>query len=386
MTPARLLLIDDAFPMNRGGSFAGWKHAEFTGLLQSIPEAVSVCPPQSFTGARDLEGFLRDRDLLLRSNPALNPEKVTYSENLGELRGDLAYCVFPHYAHRLLPWLERSRLPFTFTIFPGGGFLMWGAGQAASDNRLRALFTSKFFAGVFVHHAIIQRYLNTKHGLTDRVFFLKGGFSQMDASLIRPKTYYGFERDVMNVCFVANRYDPIGLGKGYDVFINAAKSLASLRPHCRFHVVGDWSRDIIDVSDIGDRIRFHGYLAIDALAQLYSETDAIVSPTRIDVPREGKFDGFPLVIDAGMCGVAMFVSDPLGQNEDFVPGEELEIIRPEPDDVVERLLPYCSEPARLRDMSIRGQQRISQVRNKEEKLAAKAAMLKKLMMARCAAS
>jgi hypothetical protein len=104
--------------------------------------------------------------------------------------------------------------------------------------------------------------------------------------------------------------------------------------------------------------------------------------TRIDVPREGKFDGFPLVTDAGICGVAMFVSDPLGQNEDFVQGQELEIIRTEPDDVVERLLPYCSDPARLRDMSVRGQRRISQLRNKEEKLAAKAAILRTLMMAK----
>jgi glycosyltransferase involved in cell wall biosynthesis len=238
---------------------------------------------------------------------------------------------------------------------------------------------------VFVHHAIIQRYLNKKHGLTDQVFFLKGGFSQMDASLIHPKTFYGFDREVMNICFVANRYDPMGLGKGYDVFINAAKRLSSVRPDCRFHVVGGWSRDIIDISDIGDRIQFHGYLATDALALLYSEMDAIISPTRIDLPREGKFDGFPLVTDAGMCGVAMFVSDPLGQNEDFVQGEDLEIILSEPDDVVERLLPYCSDPARLREMSIRGQRRISQLRNKEEKLAAKVAILKKVMMAKCSA-
>jgi len=382
MNRPELLLIDDTFPQYRGAGFAGRKHAEFIGFLELIPEAVTVCPPHSFSGARDSKGFLRDRDLLLQSYPALSPEKITYCQNLSELRGDLAYCVFPHYAHRLLPWLEARRLPFTFTIYPGGGFLMWGAGQGASDNRLRALFSSRCFAGVFVHHAIIRRYLEAMHGLTEQIFFLKGGFSQMDPSLIRPKTFYGFERQAMNICFVANRYDPMGLGKGYDVFINAAKRLSSLRPDCRFHVVGDWSRDIIDVSDIGDKVQFHGYLATDALAHLYSEMDAIVSPTRIDVPREGKFDGFPLVTDAGICGVAMFVSDPLGQNEDFVQGEELEIIRSDPDDVVERLLPYCSDPARLRDMSIRGQRRISELRNKEEKLAAKAAILKTLMVAK----
>src|SRR5690606_34270755 len=93
----------------------------------------------------------------------------------------------------------------------------------------------------------------------------------------------------------------------------------------------------------------------------------------------GKFDGFPLVVDAGMCGVAMFVSDPLGQNEDFVPGEDVEVVKSDPADLVERVLPYFENPQKLKTLAGRGQKRIMELRNKEEKLSAKAGKLVEIM-------
>ena len=84
----------------------------------------------------------------------LNVSDICYQGRESKLK--LAYCVFVNATTRALPFFERNKIPFVFTIYPGGGFSMT---SAYSSERLKRIVSSRYFVKVFVHHSIIRDYL-----------------------------------------------------------------------------------------------------------------------------------------------------------------------------------------------------------------------------------
>ena len=106
----------------------------------------------------------------------------------------------------------------------------------------------------------------------------------------------------------------------------------------RFHVVGGFSEDDIEVSDIINKIKFYGYLKPEELRKFYITQDLIISPNRTNVLSKGAFDGFPTgcSIEAGLCGVAMFVTDELNQNSVLIDNKDCVFINHNPDFIVSK--------------------------------------------------
>ncbi len=63
----------------------------------------------------------------------------------------------------------------------------------------------------------------------------------------------------------------------------------------------------------------------------------------------GGYDGFPLssCVEAGLSGTAVMASNELGEDV-FRDGEDLLVIRPEPQDVADRLAELATSPADVR--------------------------------------
>ncbi|MYL85445.1 hypothetical protein GTA51_20430, partial [Desulfovibrio aerotolerans] len=156
----------------------------------------------------------------------------------------LAYCVFATIAYNFIhknSALKADR--FAFTLYPGGGFLL---NEALSDEKLRSIFADNRFARVITTQAPTYRYL-IENGLCDpgKIKHIYGGiipFCYDKDGLDRAVGSRRDDRRQLNICFMAQRYSPTGIEKGYDVFAAIVRALGN-RQDIAFHVVGGFDRE-----------------------------------------------------------------------------------------------------------------------------------------------
>ena len=149
---------------------------------------------------------------------------------------------------------------------------------------------------------------------------------------------------------------PKGLDKGYDIFIELAHKLIEKYSFVRFHVVGGFDKQEIDVSLLGDTIKFYGYQKFNDLSGIYNKMDVIVSPNKPFLLGKGAFDGFPLgtVVEAVFNGVVAILTDELNQNTIFDDKREIIIVESTVRAFEVEIINLIESPTRLRDISING--------------------------------
>ncbi|HEX3568977.1 MAG TPA: glycosyltransferase [Candidatus Saccharimonadales bacterium] len=293
----------------------------------------------------------------LKNYVAQHPEakgkiKLLFSKR--KYQFNLAYTYFLAETYTLLPFLEKHKIPFVFLLNPGGAF---GLNNESSDAMLRKVCSSKFFRKVIVNQRLFKDYLLNK-GLCrkDDVLYDFSGSAQFKLSDVKEKRKFKREKSTFDICFVAAKYSPKGVDKGYDLFVAAAKRLAKYRPDIRFHVVGGFDETEIDVSDIKDVIKFYGYLDPVALPEFYSTMDIFMSPNRPFKLYEGNSDGFPLSAGAMYCGVCGFNADELNMNTEFA-HDEVVIIKTQVKDIVEKVKHFYNNLDELYAISQKGQKK-----------------------------
>ena len=223
----------------------------------------------------------------------------------------LAYVMFLHNAEYFLAWFEKKQIPFIIMLYPGGAFRL---DDSDSDAKLRAVFSSTLFRKVIVSQKITQDYLVQKGfcSLNDikLIYGVITPTEQIKASRL-PRKLYKKDKHTFDVCFVAMKYTIQGIDKGYDLFIALAKKLCLMFDDIRFHVVGTFFSEDIDVSEISDKIFFYGPRPRGFFVEFYAGMDAILSANRPFILDSGAFDGFPTTacVEAGLSGVAVFCSD-----------------------------------------------------------------------------
>ncbi|MDB5160738.1 MAG: hypothetical protein JWO96_118 [Candidatus Saccharibacteria bacterium] len=301
-------------------------------------------------------------------------EKGTFKENLKsylkiypEARGrvrmlsskrkyniKLAYTYFLGETYALLPFLEKNKIPFVFLLNPGGTF---GINNESSDNMLREIFSSKYFKKVIVNQKRFEEYLIKKKlcNKSDVIYDFSGSV-QFKKADVKNKKYYKKDKSTFDICFVAAKYSEKGVDKGYDLFIAAAKKLAKDVSSIRFHVVGGFDENEIDISDIKNKIKFYGFLPPDKLPNFYSKMDIFLSPNRASKLHKGNSDGFPLSAGAMYCGVCGFNADELKLNTEFN-SNEVVIIKTTTNDIVQKVKYYYKNLDRLYAISKNGQKK-----------------------------
>ncbi|HLO78547.1 MAG TPA: glycosyltransferase [Magnetospirillum sp.] len=298
-------------------------------------------------------------------------------------RPRLAYTQFAMNADLFRPLFDSLGIPFAFTLNPGGGFRL---DNAYSDDRLRRVFQSPWFRHVIVTYSRTRDYVLDRFGVPpDKVTLIQGTIvleSLLQAHR-RPKRRHGVDKPTLDVCFAGLRYSPTGADKGYDRFIAAAHLLAGRFDHLRFHVVGDFDAKVVDVRALGERIVFHGVRDQRWMAGFFSGMDAIVSPNAADQLACGAFDGFPVTtcIEAGMCGVAVFATDPMGLNEALVPDQQVVIVDGEPSRLAEQLAHWLGDPQRLYALAAAGERRFRDHWGESAQMTPRIALLERLLRA-----
>lgn len=343
--PRSLVILDDVFPL----SWSGFRVAEFNAYLDAFTDA-DVHSTGDRIGALGNTG---DFDQIVAAYEAEHPNYRGRIRRFHELRRldqyHAAYSLFAATTRRYVPTLERSRVPFVFTLYPGGGFAL---DDVRSDATLRRIFDSKVFRKVIATQTITRDYLMAR-GLCDesRIEFVYGGVFRSAELTGAPVLHrrYAIHKETLDICFVAHKYVPQGKDKGYDRFIATAQLLAARFEDVRFHVVGPFGPTDVPVDGLIGRLIFHGSQPTSFFPRFYAEMDLIVSPNLPFILRKGAFDGFPTgsCMEAGMCGVAPFCTDALGLNVALQDGQDIVIIPPEPDQIADVISEFRASPERL---------------------------------------
>lgn len=339
-----LLILDDNFPLEN----SSFRYYEFITYLYEFNNSEAILTKGLFLN--DINETIRENnkniDFYLSNNPIFKGRILTDPKSK---KAKLAILVFLNNVYENLSYLENSETPFVFTLYPGGGFAI---NDSDSDKKLAKVFSSRFFRKVIVTQSITLNYL-IKNNLcsNDKIEYIYGGVvnrSMLSSNQVDIKRF-GKNKKTLDVCFVGHKYMKKGLDKGYDVFIEFAKLINMNHNNIRFHVVGEFTEDDIDVSELKNRIKFYGVKPSSWFLDFYKDKDLIVSPNRPFVLSDGSFDGFPLTcsVEAMLNGVAVFCTDDLSLNEEFIDGKDLIIIKHDANDILNKVQQYYKKPDSL---------------------------------------
>lgn len=357
-TSNRLLILDDIFPH----MLSAFRIAEYNAYLERFEDARVYSTANAF----QLVGEKRQFGEVVRQYENRYPQyrgKVQKYTATQDLRSGLVYTIFINNAYEFIDVCERYGSPFVFTLYPGGGFRLW---DKESDSKLRRVLSSPSFRKVIVTQKISYDYL-VDQGLCppDQIEFICGGVlpSQLVINNTRDKQRFRDNKCTFDICFVANKQTQRGVDKGYDIFIEVARLLSGACKEMVFHVVGPFDASDIDVSDIEDKMRFHGWKYTDFFPDFYANMDIILSPNRPFVLSPGSFDGFPTgcCVEAGLCGVAVFCTDLLQQNIKFKDGEEIVIVGTNVHHICDQVQHFYLRPEKLYWLGSQGQQAFRKV-------------------------
>ena len=361
-----LLIFDDIFPH----PVSGFRYEEFTVLLSSFKKSKIVMSPSAYSVIntpvnnhnKHIKNFIEE-NIFLKS-------KLGLKKSFVNINAKLFYCVFINNIFNNLHWLEKHKIPFVFTLYPGGGFQL---NETLSDNKLKKVFASPMFRNVIVTQKITQDYLiNNNFCKSQSIQFVFGGVVpqiSLKKDLTNKKSYL-INKPTFDICFCASKYTPRGVDKGYDVFIDFAHMIAKEYDFIKFHTVGGFTEDDIDISNIKERIHFYGYQNFESLGAIYKNMDVLISPNKPFILGKGAFDGFPLgtVVEAVLNGVVVLITDQLKQNNVFVPEVDLILIESEINSIKKEIINLINSPEKLFSISENGKEKFFEVYSNENQM------------------
>jgi glycosyltransferase involved in cell wall biosynthesis len=361
-----LLILDTVFPH----PLSPFRYQEFTSLLEKFSNSVVLTTGEDLNALREdrpLEEVIKEFEIV---HPDLAGRTVATSHDVSPNVGYLAYVVFQYNMMVFLAALEKSQIPFIFTLYPGGSFEV---NVPESDSVLKRIFNSPLFRKVIVTQKLTYDYLIRKAFCNpDQIEFIYGVVTPLEM-LEKPivKKYYGVDKRTLDICFVAHKYMAKGIDKGYDVFIEVAKNIVNLYDDVNFHVVGSFDECDLPIEGLEGRIAFYGLQKSEWFYEFYQNQDIILSPNVPFVVHNGSFDGFPTAscTEAGANGVAILCTDSLEQNIKFTDWEDLVLIPHDAEKITEIISRLRADPVKLSEISKNGARIIKEVYSYENQIA-----------------
>ncbi len=253
------------------------------------------------------------------------------------------------------------------------------------DHKLKRIFSSPCFKKVIVTQQVTYDYILNKGMCSKEKIQMIFGVVMPEISktdLFTKKYYWGFDKNRMDICFMAHRYTPYGKDKGYDIFIDVATILHQRYKNIYFHVIGSFDSKIINVDTLGDHIKFHGSLDPEDFDNLFKTIDIILSPNISGQISPGSFDGFPTAscIEAALRGSAIFAHDEFNSAENYFTNEkDIVLIKYDTNDIIDKIIFYYNHPAALKNIAKNGTNRIKELYSLETQMIPRVNLLKKLM-------
>ena len=366
-------ILDDFFP----NLLTGFRVAEFNAHLQAFPQMQIMSSLAEFT-----DHFSAYRALY----PELEQRIGQYVPS--RLQGaKFAYITFLNNAHQYLDDLTCFEIPFVLNLYPGGGL---GLNEAVSDQKLLRVLASSLLKAIIVTQPVVENYLNLlaqTHSLRlPPLHLIQGVVANPDyfnANLTQHGPRYGFGKEVLDVCFVAENYMAGAANKGLPEFVQAMQGLKDL-PQLRIHLVGGgYSAADYQVPGLASSIEYHGRLSTTQLREFFANVDIIVSPNRPGLLHAGNFDGFPTgaCVEAALCQVAIVASDALQQNPGYKDQASIFLLQDQQEtwpQQIERVIRHLVlQPDLLRKVAIEGQSVTQSLYSPEKQIASRHDIIRK---------
>ena len=358
-----LVILDDIFPLR----FSAFRIAEYNYYLETFSRSLVL----STGKAGMLKNHHNLSDVIVEYEnfyPHFEGRVRKFDYNIS-INARLIYTVFINNIFNFIQFIEKNNIPFVFTLYPGGGFNL---DEESTNQKLIRVFSSPNFKKVIVTQKNTYEYLIDKNFCKPNQIELIYGCVLPSDKLISnlyEKKYYKQDKITFDICFVAYKYQQTGLHKGYDIFIEVAKNLASKHNDFHFHIIGGHEPTDIDVNSLENQITFYGQKTTDFFPDFYSGMDLILSPNRpAFVP--GAFDGFPTggCTEAALSGVALFCTDCMSLNISFKDKEEIVIISLSVEEICETIEYYWENYDKLSEIAKKGQLAFSQVFNLDSQM------------------
>lgn len=350
----KIIIFDDYFPNVK----TGFRVAEYNYYLNNYPNSIiySFNPYFDYFYKEYINYYPQYKNRVLKFCDDKN-----FDQNMESCT--LCYTVFINNAFNYLPYFEKYNKPFIFTLYPGGGFDLY---IKETDRKLNMVCKSKLLKKIIVTQSITNSYiLDNRFSPIEKVEFIFGGVTHLDLLNIKMnnKKLYKKDKATFDVCFVSGKYMNKGLDKGYDIFIEVCRQLSKMLNDIRFHIVGGFDRNELDVSEFEDKIVFYGMRNEDFFEEFYKDKDIILSPNLPYKLYPGGFDGFPTTccVDAALNGTAVFCTDELGLNNCFENEKHLCIISTDVNEIVKKVNYYYNNPKVLYDLSLEGQSKFKEI-------------------------
>lgn len=350
-----LLIYDSVFP----NLISGFRFAEFNALLNIFKNVKIIVNPVDYKQLNQkVETHKTDIELLKNTHPV--SYKKTFVGTVKDIKNTkFFYCIFLNNIYDSLQYLEKNKINFIFTLYPGGGF---DTKDEVALKKLKTVLSSKYFQGVIVTQQFTEDFIVENYNCPkDKILNIFGCIiPQNSISAVRSRRYNISK--TLQVCFCAAKYTEIGADKGYDIFIETAKILALKGHNIHFNVVGGYDSKVISIEGYEEFFTFYGYKKYEELQSIFLEQDIILSPNRPFILNIGSFDGFPLgaVVEAVLNGAVPIVTDELNQNTIFS-NNEIIIVKPDAREIITKIEELIYNPELLNLISENAQKKFREI-------------------------
>lgn len=367
-----LIIIDDSFP----SKISGFRYQEFTSYLEHIEGTKILTTGMTVAETSLSEALINYK----RKYPEFGGKVFSFDMIWRPVECKLLYFTFLNNAFACLRFAEENRIPFVFTLYPGGGFAL---NNEESNTLLNRVFTSPCFRKVVVTQQSTYDYvIKNQFCPKEKIEFIFGAVTNLEK--IDPvekyrKKHYGINKDILDICFVACDHISYNGDKDYKVFIEVAKELIKKHQNIHFHVVGLADKRAVDISEIEDKIMFYAQKDETLINNFYNDKDIIISLNTKGKMFKGTLDSFltDSCIDAGLQKVAIFCTDELGFiTGRFINNEEIVIIPHDSKSIVQRIEKFINDPQKLQSIAEKGQKKIIELYNFDSQIKPRIKLLK----------
>ena len=371
-----IIILDDILP----SMLSPWRSNEYAELTKEFKKTEIHTDCSTYIHYNQDKSFDDNIKNLTANYPSLKSKIKIYNPKKTK-RSKLVYLLFYNNLIKHFETITKNNIPFTFTLYPGGGF---GFNDDELDKNLKKMLSHKLFKGVIVNQNITKKYLIDKQICDESLIQLIPGVP-LNIDINETSNFrYSKPKDKTNILFFANKYTSDGADKGFDVFVKIVEKLYSLKETFNFIVIGGFTMDDVENQKIKSTIDFKGILNEFEFIDILKETHILISPNKPFILTKNAFDGFPLAtcVTASLYGTLNFMTDYFNEGSylNLIDGEDFIKINDDLQAITDKIIELADNKYLLKKIALNGRNKTITMYSFEKQITPRIQHFKKILL------